>query len=110
MVSAVGTWAICVLCSLLPACRGYVAWIYPGREDIDLTFNYKDVVYFTWVSSIEKPWMNLRCAPSPDQPQSKNYSESHAQCFSCCAVCVTQRIAEVSIDVNAYLHMCNSIS
>ena len=75
VLSSLFVWA-----NLVSACCGYVDWIYPSIQDTDLTFNYIDVVYFTWVSSVDKPWMNLWCAPSPSESQSKEYGKSYAQC------------------------------
>lgn len=49
---------------LLPSCSGYVDWIYPNAETTGMTFNYNDVVYFTWTSNITSPWMKLWCKPS----------------------------------------------
>ena len=62
---------------LVPYCSGYVNWTYPGPENSGLTFNYKDIVYFTWTSSIDSPWMNLWCAPSHTKPQSSTYGKIH---------------------------------
>jgi hypothetical protein len=64
-------WGILVL-----PCSGWVTWIYPVTPN--LTFNYIDVVYFTWTSDIteaEQAWMNLWCAPSPTAPQSSIYGK-----------------------------------
>ena len=61
-------------------CCGYVGFIYPGNQDLNLTFNYIDVVYFTWTSSIDDPWMNLWCAVNSSVPQSIDYRKSCAQC------------------------------
>ena len=68
--------------SLVPACCAFTDWIYPGNGDSNLTFNYVDVVYFTWASSIDEPWMNLWCAPSSNEPQSKDYGKSRAQGYT----------------------------
>lgn len=47
----------------MPSCSGYVDWIYPNAETTGMTFNYNDVVYFTWTSNITTPWMKLWCKP-----------------------------------------------
>ena len=52
-------------------CRGYASFIYPGYRDQNLTFNYIDVVYFTWTSSIDGPWMNLCVLPIQALPNPK---------------------------------------
>ncbi len=59
---------------------GYVDFLFPGNRDHDLTFNYIDIVYFTWTSSIDGPWMNLWCAPNPNEPQSKDYCTFYTSC------------------------------
>ena len=82
MLEAVRPLVLFAWVGLVPACYGYVDWIYPGDGDHDLTFNYIDVVYFTWSSSIAEPWMNLWCAPSPSDPQSKVYGKSCAQGYT----------------------------
>lgn len=77
MLEATEFLALIVWIGLLPLCWGYVNWIYPGPLNNNLTFNYIDSVYFTWASSVEEPWMNLWCAPSPSDAQSRNYRKSH---------------------------------
>ena len=62
---------------LIGSCSGYVNWIYPGVENTGLTFNYIDIVYFTWTSNITGPWMNLWCAPTTTSSQSKTYGKTH---------------------------------
>ncbi len=62
---------------LVTSCNGYVYWIYPDNENKGLTFNYIDTVYFTWISSIADPWMNLWCAPNHSSPQSSTYGKTH---------------------------------
>lgn len=63
-------------------CCGYVGFIYPSPQDQNLTFNYIDVVYFTWTSNIAEPWMNLWCAHNSSVLQSHNYRESYPQCYT----------------------------
>ena len=79
MLAAVWLLLSYVLTGLIPACCGFTDWIYPGQDDSNLTFNYIDVVYFTWASSIDEPWMNLWCAPRAGEPQSKDYGKFCAQ-------------------------------
>lgn len=62
-------------------CCGYVDWIFPGPNNPNLTFNYIDIVYFTWASSVEQPYMNLWCSPTPSDPQSKDYRKSSTEGF-----------------------------
>ena len=78
MLAAVRLLVLSVWIGLVPACCGYVQWIYPGDGVNNLTFNYIDIVYFTWASSVDKPCMILWCAPTPTEPQSKGYSKSCA--------------------------------
>ncbi len=82
MLGAAGSLALLIWGALLPLCWGYVDWIYPGPLNHNLTFNYIDSVYFTWASSVEVPWMNLWCAPSPSDAQSINYCKSHTPSLS----------------------------
>ena len=79
MFGAVGFWSLSVWGSLVFTCCGYVNFIYPSIRDNNLTFNDIDVVYFTWVSSVDEPWMNLWCAPNSSVPQSKDYGKSYRQ-------------------------------
>ena len=58
--------------TLLSSCNGYVNWIYPGAETSGLVYNHVDTVYFTWVSNITGPSMNLWCAPSYSNIQSQS--------------------------------------
>lgn len=60
-------------------CQGYAAFIYPGHQDQYLTFNYVDIVYFTWTTSIAEPYMNLWCSPNSSVSQSDIYRKSYAR-------------------------------
>ena len=79
MPAAVRILVLPVQISLVPACYGYIIWIYPGKGNNNLTCNYVDVVYFRWASDANDPWVNLWCAPSPSEPQSKDYGNTCAQ-------------------------------
>ena len=91
-----------VLIGLVPACYGFTDWIYPGQDDSNLTFNYIDVVYFTWASSIDEPWMNLWCAPTGDEPQSKDYGMFCAQGYKASEGEALQVGGESSHDMKSY--------
>ena len=79
MFGAICLWSLLIWGSLVSTCCGYVDFIYPSTQDKNLVFNYIDVVYFTWASSVDQPWMNLWCAPNPSLPQSKDYGKSYRQ-------------------------------
>lgn len=62
---------------LITSCSGSINWVYPGAENTGLTFNYIDIVYFTWTSNFTSLWMDLWCAPNPTSPQSQNYGKTY---------------------------------
>ena len=64
-------------CAFVPGCWGFVKWIFPGPQDSNLTFNYKDIVFLTWTSNIDDEpylYMNLWCANDPDQTGNQSHN------------------------------------
>ena len=54
---ALGAWLA------IAPCEAYVHWLYPpSSSSRSLSFNYNDLVYFTWESNFTDPTIILWCA------------------------------------------------
>ena len=54
--------ALALWLSIAP-CEAYVHWLYPpSSSSRSLSFNYNDLVYFTWESNFTDPTITLWCA------------------------------------------------